>query len=288
MLLALFCCPALLAQYDLSICAIFQDEAPYLKEWIEFHKLQGVEHFYLYNNLSGDDFQEVLAPYVKNKEVTLREWPDTYEEGEHAQWIAIQSRAYMDCIRQDGRDNRWMAFIDPDEFLFCPSGKKLTSFLKAYRKFGGVCVNWLKFGTSHVEEIPPGSLLIENLIFSSLLDDSENRPIKSIVQPKWVKDCNSAHHFLYKKNHFAVDEDKNRMEPKNLSRTVRFSKIRINHYWTRTEMYLREKKIPSRLKRRPEYTVERQMEMAEKYNQRIDRKILQFVVPLKLAMGSRS
>lgn len=30
----------------LAVCAIFRDEAPYLAEWIEFHRLVGVEHFY--------------------------------------------------------------------------------------------------------------------------------------------------------------------------------------------------------------------------------------------------
>ncbi|KIC71464.1 hypothetical protein DB44_DM00010, partial [Candidatus Protochlamydia amoebophila] len=31
--------------YDLSVCAIFKNEAPYLKEWIEYHRLIGVKHF---------------------------------------------------------------------------------------------------------------------------------------------------------------------------------------------------------------------------------------------------
>ena len=47
-------------EYLLSICAIFKNEGHYLKEWIEFHKLQGVEHFFLYNNNSTDDYEQVL------------------------------------------------------------------------------------------------------------------------------------------------------------------------------------------------------------------------------------
>lgn len=34
----------------LPICAIFKEEAPYLPEWIEFHRLMGVERFFLYDN----------------------------------------------------------------------------------------------------------------------------------------------------------------------------------------------------------------------------------------------
>ena len=37
-------------KYNVAICAIFKNEEPYIKEWIEFHKIVGVDHFYLYNN----------------------------------------------------------------------------------------------------------------------------------------------------------------------------------------------------------------------------------------------
>ena len=39
----------------LAVCAIYRNEAPYLREWIEFHRLVGVERFFLYNNESTDD-----------------------------------------------------------------------------------------------------------------------------------------------------------------------------------------------------------------------------------------
>src|SRR6185312_2800453 len=35
----------------LAACAIYRDEAEYLAEWLEFHRLVGFERFYLYNNL---------------------------------------------------------------------------------------------------------------------------------------------------------------------------------------------------------------------------------------------
>ena len=49
----------------LSLCAVYRDDAPYLLEWIEFHRLVGVERFFLYNNGDRDDQRELLAPYVE-------------------------------------------------------------------------------------------------------------------------------------------------------------------------------------------------------------------------------
>ena len=43
-------------KYEISICAIFKNEAPFLKEWLEFHLMLGIDHFYLYNNNSEDDY----------------------------------------------------------------------------------------------------------------------------------------------------------------------------------------------------------------------------------------
>ncbi len=40
-------------KWSIVLSAVFQNEAPYLKEFIEFHKLMGVEHFFLYNNMTG-------------------------------------------------------------------------------------------------------------------------------------------------------------------------------------------------------------------------------------------
>src|SRR4029077_16716471 len=138
---------SLQAKYELTMCAIFQDDACWLQEWLEFHFLQGVEHAYLYNPTSRDNYLEVLEPYLKRGIVTLTEWPYCYDDQAHKDWIAIQCGAYMDAIRRFGKKSSWIAFIDTDEFLFCPNGTSLPKFLQAYKEFGGLGVNWLKFGT---------------------------------------------------------------------------------------------------------------------------------------------
>ena len=59
----------------LSVGAIFRDEADYLQEWIEFHRLVGVERFFLYDNGSVDDWRTVLAPYMRDGIVDVHDWP---------------------------------------------------------------------------------------------------------------------------------------------------------------------------------------------------------------------
>lgn len=63
-------------KYMVSFCLIFKNEAPFLKEWLDFHLTVGVDHFYLYNNNSDDNFREILEPYIGLGIVTLIEWPE--------------------------------------------------------------------------------------------------------------------------------------------------------------------------------------------------------------------
>ena len=59
--------------HSLSICAIFRDQAPYLAEWIEYHLLLGIEHFYLYDHQSIDAPINQLAPYIERGIVDLHQ-----------------------------------------------------------------------------------------------------------------------------------------------------------------------------------------------------------------------
>src|ERR1035437_1118064 len=59
----------------LGITTLMLDEARDLREWIEFHRLQGVERFYLYDNGSTDDTEEVVRPYVEEGIAELVPWP---------------------------------------------------------------------------------------------------------------------------------------------------------------------------------------------------------------------
>ena len=59
-------------KYTVAVCAIFKNESVFLKEWLEYHLLIGVEHFYLYNNFSEDNYQDILAPYLDGMARTIR------------------------------------------------------------------------------------------------------------------------------------------------------------------------------------------------------------------------
>ncbi|SEI84851.1 Glycosyltransferase family 92 [Propionispira arboris] len=126
-------------KYKVAICAIFKNEAPYLKEWIEFHKIVGIEHFYLYNNFSQDKYKEILAPYVESGDVTLIDWP-------HKQ---AQMQAYADSIARFSNEVQWIGFIDLDEYIVPNKMDTVYAFLQKFEKNRPVVMMyWRVFGSS--------------------------------------------------------------------------------------------------------------------------------------------
>lgn len=274
--LLLFFLPAvsLYAEYDLAVCAIFQDEAPYLKEWIEFHKLMGVQHFYLYNHASRDDYQKVLAPYLE--EVELFDWPFPHQN--MAEWNEIQCQAYRDAVKRAKGKVKWLAFLDVDEFLFPTREDNLVAFLADFEEFGEVSANWQMFGTSDVPKIPPGKLLIETLVLKAPENFIENRHVKSIVRPECVTGLECPHFCFLMQGFRQVTAQKvpfiGHMTPR-----VDVSQLRINHYWTRDEHFFHSIKLPRRQAWQESWEVS--MRRLLHLNQERDETILRFAKALR-------
>lgn len=228
--------------FDVALVAIFQDESRFLKEWIEFHKLVGVQHFYLYNNNSTDNYQEVLSEYVKSGLVDLIEWPS-----ENNSWknfcYKIQPGAYWDAVQRALGVARWLVIIDTDEFLFPVQEWTISSCLKRHFKSAvGVYVNWQLYGTSGVYAVAENELMIEKLVMKAPTNYPRNSNCKTIVRPEYVSRCTNPHYIEYKRGYGHVLA--NGASPKKSMPGIYIDKIRINHYWTRDENFFYNQKIP--------------------------------------------
>ncbi len=133
-------------RYKCAVIAIFKNEAPYLKEWIEYNHIVGIEHFYLYNNNSTDEYMKILEPYIEMGLVTLENWPYDHK----------QMGAYIDGIKRYRDDAEWIGFIDIDEFIVPKDYDNIYDFLNNYKNKGAVLLYWRVFGTSGNLKAPSG------------------------------------------------------------------------------------------------------------------------------------
>jgi hypothetical protein len=231
------------ADVYLAACLLYRNEAAHLAEWIEFHRLVGVERFYLYDNESDDHDLEVLAPYVEQGIVGLHQWPEPWSG-------ARQVLCYDECVATHGSEARWIAFIDADEFLFSPTGRPLSEILVDYERWPGVVANWVMFGTSgHVAH--PGGLVLEN--YTTRFDGTRadltrmgmlgraNDTFKSIVDPAMATRCANLHAWEYARG-TAVNENGYPISSRSIfTKSPSTERLRINHYFARSEADLRAK-----------------------------------------------
>jgi hypothetical protein len=186
--------------YEIAACLMFQNETFFLKEWIEYHRMIGVEHFYLIDNGSTDNYIDFIKPYIKSGVVELYSYPAIgRDQSEHHE---IQCFIYNFVIRQAHGRVKWLAIIDADEFIVPVQQRSLRNILSEYEDYGGLYLNYLMFGTAHLEEIPSNRLIIEALNRSAATAMAFG---KSIVRPERVCCCSDPHRMWYLPSYGHVD-----------------------------------------------------------------------------------
>lgn len=224
---------------NVCIVTVFKNEARYLDEWIAYHLCIGVDHLFLFNNGSTDDFNSIIKKYEKTGSVTLLDYP-----GKLAQLPAfrVASRALKGKYQ-------WAAFIDADEFILPKTGK-ISEVLKKYDSFDALGVNWTTFGPSGHEERPQG-LVIENYTETFAdVNNIINHRVKVIAKPQKIIDFTSPHFCILKDQQYAKDENSNVIDTKWMYISHSgpafvgeycSDVIRINHYWTKSLQDVKEK-----------------------------------------------
>lgn len=228
-------------EYELAVLAIFQNEARFMKEWIEYNKLIGVDHFYLINHFSEDNYQEILQPYIDQGIVELFQCDDPKPRN----WLRYQTIQYNTFKGKLQQECKWVAVIDLDEFIV-PTTYTLTEFLADYESddIAGVHIFWINYGTSNVEEAP---LLTESLVYRAPDDHRDNKFGKTILKADKIKQI-GIHLSTYTSGQCITPDGKPMRRafttPEANAYKPDLSKIRINHYWTKDEKFYRERKLP--------------------------------------------
>ena len=217
----------------LSAVVIAKNEASYLVEWLEFHRLVGIEHVYLYDNGSTDQTPEVLRSYLKSGFVSLIPWASYDLHGR------IQYQAYAHALCNFGPYWRWMTFIDVDEFLFPLQSDSLRTVLAGYDDLPAIVVHWHMFGPSGHKRRPAG-LVIENYtrrapVPAPVKEGARLSKWKCIVDPTKVKAVSSPHAFTLEDGREGGYDEDRRWVVKS-ERAGEASRIlRLNHYFTKSE-----------------------------------------------------
>lgn len=212
----------------LSLVCIAKYEAPYVKEWIDYHLKIGVDRIYFYDNESPDNTLIILEPYIEKEQVIYN----------LIKGRARQLDAYNDAIKRYAYKTKYMAFIDLDEFIVLEDENStlkdtIDSIMSKDKRAGGIAVNWCVYGSSDYKKRPNGAV-IENFLYRGTPDKRGNDCIKTIANPRIIKKYRHPHYPTYKVGFYSIDESGKRIDGWSNPRSADTKHIRINHYFTKS------------------------------------------------------
>ena len=262
-------------EFNVCIAAIFKNENAYLQEWIAFHRLVGIDHFFLYDNDGSAETKQLLRPYVDQGVITLHPWTHlngsrhdraTHFGGRDKNHMAFNHAAshYRDCCN-------WLLKIDIDEFLMPTDGNDIRAVIEKYDRDSvrGVEIPRIDFGDSGHRSRPDGLVIESYTLRESEISDHKDLANTSFLTKNRFN--NSAHSWRYRpfKRGRLVSRDE-------------VSGMRINHYYTKSleESLVRQNMMVTRPKTEAEF-----IQQNLKLNELRDESMLRFSPSIKKEMG---
>lgn len=173
-------------KYLLSIVAIFKNEADIIQEWIEHYVAEGVDHFYLIDNGSDDNYRKIIEPYINEGIIDLNVDTRPHMQIEHYNYY------YLDKVKTE---SEWVMVVDLDEFIYSRlKFNKISDFLSVRPiDISQIYVPWKLFGSNgHIQQ-PAGCVehftmrTRYNHVKTNGMSDSERILTKTIIRTKYLK-----------------------------------------------------------------------------------------------------
>lgn len=231
-------------KYSLAIACMFKNATLFLREFIEYHLLVGVEHFYLANHGSQDAYEPILQPYIERGLVDLIHIDKSFHNGLDFE-TNVHRDFYLKMINNARDCVKWLACIDIDEFIVPINHEKIIDVLNKETDptIGGISINWICYGTSQVEKVPADKLLLETLVMRSEVGFKENLHIKTICRPDRVCNMTNPHYFEYYHPYYSKIAGGDKTQGP-FSKKVNIKELRVNHYRFGDMDYCKKVKFP--------------------------------------------
>jgi len=224
-----------------AVCMLFRNQDRYISEWISYHRCIGVNHFYLYNDGSIDNFACILRPYIKAGFVTL--FHTNLKNADGPQVVV-----YDHCLQlMKAKKTRWTAFIDPDEFLYLGNNSVDQAF-RDFETFSAVQLSWVHFVSKHKHIQEESDLVIEaytmreslahkHIVARKSIIFAQNTTTMHVHQPELVVGA------------YCTDESHIALEKCEHIGMLSAQKLYLHHYSTKSYNYFRCKALTPHAKR---------------------------------------
>ncbi len=226
--------------YYLSILAIFKNEGHIINEWIYHHILEGVEHFYLIDNGSNDNY--IIDDTYHNLIDFYITQPINGKQIEYYNY-------FLDRVK---KETKWLMVIDLDEFVYSRlQFNTITEYLQTidnsinnsiHNLIDTISIPWKLFGSSGYVYQP--NTVIPHFVFRS---KAENKiEIKSIIRTDRLISIGVHNHNTINNNTLLPDNSIRNSYYAFLDNTeeiLNISPLHLNHYPIQSFEYFKNIKM---------------------------------------------
>jgi hypothetical protein len=131
-------------KYKLSVCLCVKNEATYIIDFIKHYLREGCDHFYIINNNSNDNIEEVIQTseyagvvslITDNRDMNIL----TSNESANGHRRLLNDNLYY-LLK---RETEWAIIVDADEFMYGRNGYTIKSYVDTIdNEIGCVYVIW--------------------------------------------------------------------------------------------------------------------------------------------------
>ena len=126
--------------YNLSILAMFKNESMIIENWIIHYLKEGVNHFYLIDNGSVDDYWTKINKYenyitIVKDSTRLSDGTQTY----------LYNKIFLDTVK---RETKWLIICDIDEYIYAKNGNIMDVLNKLPENVEKIWLPWKIFGSN--------------------------------------------------------------------------------------------------------------------------------------------
>lgn len=276
-----------------ALMCMIRGEDDYLVEWIEFHRILGVEHFFIYDNAANEKAAErtkdLLSPFIDQRCLTYIRWPDIPNLRDYwDRWgsLSLQQLAYGDCIRRFRSSVDWFLKFDVDEFMF-PIQEHHSTLSQVLDYFDseevmGFSIRRTEFGSNgHVAK--PTGLVIENF-FQCAAELGEDT--KGGARTQYI--ANDLYSMAFEFNYGLKYRIRRKLlgAPLYLQGNSAERVLQVNHYDLKShEEYMRKKAVNASGYMAGKETEERFKALDKVNSVRRDERITRFITDVKSAIG---
>jgi hypothetical protein len=139
--------------YYLSIGAVFKNEALGLEEWLQHYINRGVEHFYLINDNSTDNWKEIIDKYEDKLTIFNNDIPKIINGNINKN---RQEQIYNKYLTPILHNTQYILIVDLDEYVYSPDNKKISTVISKYNCYSQIKIEWLMFGSNGYITQPDG------------------------------------------------------------------------------------------------------------------------------------